>query len=174
MQKLKPDLKVVPNETKETPRSPSNASALIDQAEAQRAQQERQERIFSLIQRARAACNQDVLDPGSDEMLIMIGAWGEVLHEIPLSYLDRCYLVAIKRHKSSFPLAVSEISQVWEEKGEEWAREAQAPVEPRQKGERCRNPDCLDGFEIVMDPTTKTSKGARPCPKCNGAQAAKW
>jgi hypothetical protein len=45
----------------------------------------------------------------------MVGAWDPVLAEIPTEYLYEMYLSAMREHKGSAGLIVSELAQAWQE-----------------------------------------------------------
>jgi hypothetical protein len=122
--------------------------------------------------KARAACQQDSIDPNGALMLTMVGAWEEALAAVPTDYLNQCYLFALRNHDSSFPLGVGEIANAWEKNGKAWLEEARARAPERERCEHC-GMEVGRGMEIVIGPDGR-SKGARPCPVCNFERLAKW
>src|SRR5262245_17332208 len=127
MERIKPeDLRHAQKSTTEsTERNIHNSQALLTPEASQEARQKRYQVITEIIDKSRAACN---LDPLYDEaMAVTYAAWSEVLADVPIRYLNECYLLAIKAHKSSFPLGVGEITAQWTANCETWTTKESTP-----------------------------------------------
>ena len=163
MDKINPsDLKHAQKSTNESQgKTSSKHGALISPEQSRTAREQRYRDISTLIQKARAACNQDTLDLNGAVMKLQTTVWAEALADVPSRFLNDCYLEAVKAHNTSFPLGVGEIANVWRVHGEMWAKAEAPPVLTEDYCETCSG----TGWAPVYD-ADLNSKGVRRCTVC--------
>lgn len=66
---------------------------------------------MEIISKARWAADQP--PPSGTEKLAMVGAWCEVLQDVPASELDECYLKASQAKRNGFAVNALEIIAAW-------------------------------------------------------------
>ncbi len=69
--------------------------------------------------------------PVGKEKLLMIGAWAEVLEDIPDELLEEYYLRASKAKTNGFPVNALDIIAAWNERAE--TRRWEAMIDPEQQ-----------------------------------------
>src|SRR5262245_66629270 len=123
-------------------------------------EQHRAEILATIISKARVVCSLPALEP--DDLVAAVSAWGEILAQIPVEWLDECYRRAMRSHRMRSPFGASEIYQAWEH----LAETAEYKEWRAQRSRKALKQECPDGCEsgwIFVDAAGGRS-GVRPCP----------
>ena len=143
MEQIKPDLKLLQQETSRATSNISGAYRTI---------------VGKLILKTRLAYSLPSLD--TQEFPAAVEAWCEILFgSVPPERLNDCYIHAVKTRASTFPLAVTEILTAWRA----------IAVEEAEQAKRQRHCHVCQGrrFEMVYNPATDTEV-EKECPYCFG------
>lgn len=67
-----------------------------------------------IVAKSRLACSLPALVP--DELEMAVEAWAEILHDMDIAWMNKCYVKAIQFHRkndSGGPFGASDIYKVW-------------------------------------------------------------